>query len=192
MSRAAPLPRAERREAILDAVLPLVVDQGRAVSTRQIAEACGIAEGTIFRVFESKSELIDQAIQRALSPDVLLAHLAALASESDLTTLVTDIVATLHDHSTTTHRLIRLLPSPHDHHRKPDAASRRQIGEQTLGVLESLLTPHTDALGVPPRIAASAVLAIGFGSAFSSWPADPATVAHILLHGIARPDLPKA
>ena len=93
MSRAAPLPRAERREAILDAVLPLVVDQGRAVSTRQIAEACGIAEGTIFRVFESKSELIDQAIQRALSPDVLLAHLAALASESDLTTLVTDIVA---------------------------------------------------------------------------------------------------
>jgi AcrR family transcriptional regulator len=198
VSRAAPLPRAERREAILDAVLPLVVDQGRAISTREIAEACGIAEGTIFRVFTSKSELVDQAIERALSPDLLLAHLAALASDGDLTAVVTDIIAALHEHSTNTHRLLRLLPplhgalGPHGPHRhKPDAATRREIGEQTIGVLEGLLAPHTDALGVPPRHAAAAVLALGFGSAFSNWAADPAAVAAILLHGIARSDEPK-
>ena len=51
--RAAPLSPDERRRAIVDAVLPLLIEHGRAVTTRQMAEAAGIAEGTIFRVFDS-------------------------------------------------------------------------------------------------------------------------------------------
>jgi AcrR family transcriptional regulator len=41
----------DRRRAIVAAVVPLLLEHGDDVSTRQIADAAGIAEGTIFRVF---------------------------------------------------------------------------------------------------------------------------------------------
>ena len=66
--RAKPLPPEERREALIAATLPLLRQYGRDVSTRQIAQAACVAEGTIFRVFEDKASLIDAAIRSALDP----------------------------------------------------------------------------------------------------------------------------
>ena len=43
---------------IVDAVVPLLLEHGGDVTTRQIAEAAGIAEGTIFRVFPDKAALL--------------------------------------------------------------------------------------------------------------------------------------
>ncbi len=61
-TRAAPLPPDERRAAIVAAAIPLVCDHGAAVTTREIAEAAGIAEGTIFRVFATKEDLLDAVV----------------------------------------------------------------------------------------------------------------------------------
>ena len=58
----------ERRAALVDATVPLLLEHGRAVTTRQIAEAAGIAEGTIFRVFATKEELVDAALDAAFDP----------------------------------------------------------------------------------------------------------------------------
>ncbi len=66
--RAAPLPPDERRAAIVSATIPLLIAHGAMVSTRQIAEAAGIAEGTIFRVFPDKEALIEAAIETAFDP----------------------------------------------------------------------------------------------------------------------------
>lgn len=68
----------DRRAALVEATVPLVRTHGFNVSTRQIAEAAGIAEGTIFRAFDSKDELLRAAFQAALDPSEAERRLAAI------------------------------------------------------------------------------------------------------------------
>ena len=76
--RAKPLAPEDRREAILDAVIPLLRERGRAVSTKEIAEAAGVAEGTLFRAFGDKDALIRAAIERMFDPLPFRAALRAI------------------------------------------------------------------------------------------------------------------
>ncbi|MEO3747186.1 TetR/AcrR family transcriptional regulator [Plantactinospora sp. B5E13] len=76
--RARPLPPDERRAALINATLELITEHGVKVTTRQIAEAAGVAEGTIFRVFPHKSGLVQVAVETALDPAPLFDELAEL------------------------------------------------------------------------------------------------------------------
>ena len=58
----------DRREMILDAAVPLIVEYGQNVTTKQIADAAGIAEGTVFRAFADKQELLAAAVRRFMDP----------------------------------------------------------------------------------------------------------------------------
>ena len=71
----------ERRTTILTAALPIVLEHGRAATTRQIAAAAGVAEGTLFRVFDSKEELFDAVLASAFDPESYLSELAAIDPE---------------------------------------------------------------------------------------------------------------
>jgi len=68
----------ERRAALIQATIPLLHEHGLDVSTRQIAVAAGVAEGTIFGVFESKSSLVVCSVIQALDPQPTLDALAAI------------------------------------------------------------------------------------------------------------------
>jgi AcrR family transcriptional regulator len=74
-ARASALPAEERRAAIIAATIPLLVANGGRVTTREIAEAAGIAEGTIFRVFPDKETLVEAAVDAAFDPAPLEAAL---------------------------------------------------------------------------------------------------------------------
>src|SRR5215510_919933 len=83
-SRAAALPAEERRAAILEATVPLLVEHGIEITTRQIAEAAGVAEGTIFRVFADKDSLVDAAIEQAFDPAPVVDEIGAIDPSTDL------------------------------------------------------------------------------------------------------------
>src|SRR3954466_4768352 len=85
MGRAARMAPDDRRRAIVDAVVPLLLEHGSEVTTRQIAEAAGIAEGTIFRVFPDKAALLMAAAEETMNPPEGQIELEiALAGVTDL------------------------------------------------------------------------------------------------------------
>ena len=93
--RATPLPPDERRAALIAATEPLLERFGRDVSTRQIAEAAGVAEGTIFRVFPTKEALIDAVLEEVFD---VAAHLRRAAPRSTATSTCETRLAQAVDH----------------------------------------------------------------------------------------------
>ena len=76
----------ERRAALIEATIPLLREHGINISTRQIADAAGVAEGTIFGVFKDKASLIDAAVARAFEPTPIIRALRAIDPAADLRT----------------------------------------------------------------------------------------------------------
>ncbi len=74
----------ERRAAIIAACVPLLQRHGAEVSTRQIAEAAGVAEGTLFKVFPDKSSLIRAAMINVFDPQRVVDLLAGIDPGLDL------------------------------------------------------------------------------------------------------------
>ncbi|MET9243811.1 TetR/AcrR family transcriptional regulator [Nonomuraea sp. NPDC003709] len=85
----------QRREMIVRAALPLVVEYGTSVTTAQVARAAGIGEGTIFRAFGDKETLLAACMAAAARPDDTLAHVAAIALDVPLEERLIEAAETL-------------------------------------------------------------------------------------------------
>lgn len=74
----------DRRAAIVQATLPLLAEFGANVTTKQIAQAADIAEGTVFRVFADKEELLRTCVREALRTDRLATQIRAVPTTGAL------------------------------------------------------------------------------------------------------------
>lgn len=96
-TRARPMSPEERRSHILDAAIPLLRQHGRDVSTKQLAEAAGVAEGTLFRAFRDKETIISAAIERYFDPEPFRGALRAIDPDEPTVDKIRQVLQLLHD-----------------------------------------------------------------------------------------------
>jgi AcrR family transcriptional regulator len=194
--RVAPLAPDDRRAALIEATLPLLREHGMAVSTRQIADAAGVAEGTIFRAFPDKNSLIIATAVRATDPTLGADALAAIDRSLDLRTRVRLAAEILHrgqDHFGRLHLVLRELMID------PDSA--KVLGEHLnrnrqmiTSALVDLYLADADRLRVSPLAAARITLSMIFMSRGHMFTDDETMTADelvaVLLDGLLRPPPP--
>lgn len=171
--RAAPMAPDDRRRAIVDVVVPLLLRHGDAVTTKQIAEAAGIAEGTIFRVFPDKAALLMATAEETMNPATGRAELdAALEGVTDLRERVRVTTERLHARSERVMAVMIALrgvwmSQAHEHPQERPPGPPQFILDANRALLETLTAvfePHRAELTVEPRTAALLLRTLVLGS----------------------------
>jgi len=181
-SRAAALPAEERRAAILEATVPLLVEHGTEITTRQIAEAAGVAEGTIFRVFADKDSLIDAAIAQAYDPTQVVADLAAIDRSADLRTRCAAAVTILQTRIASIWRIVGAVGA--------DRPTGRPVGPpvEITAALSELFDPARDDLRLDVEEAAAALQGMTIAGTHPALhggdPMTPELIVSVVLDGI--------
>jgi AcrR family transcriptional regulator len=192
----------DRRTAIVSTLVPLLVERGGDVSTREIAQAAGIAEGTIFRVFPDKSSLLLAAAEEAINP----AHGQeqfdeALAGVVDLHEKIIVAVERVLERMQLT-MAVMVAVRPHLSavlHEAAEKGQKPRFGppefvlkaQEDLHLrLTSLFEPHRDELAVSPEVAATALRSLTFGASRPELGMKPVLdavqIADLLLNGVLR------
>ncbi|MDH6142435.1 AcrR family transcriptional regulator [Kitasatospora sp. GP30] len=184
-----------RREMIVRAALPLVIEHGSAVTTRQIAQAAGIGEGTIFRVFADKDELLDACLAEALSPATALTELALVSTDQPLPARLTEAAAALHAHLDRIGAVVGALHATGGRERTGRPGSAGGPPDRAAGfapvqaALAELFEPERELLRVSAEQAASVFLGMLFFQARRPASGDESTelsveeLVDLFLHG---------
>lgn len=193
--RARPLPPEERRKAIIDATLPLLSELGAAITTRRIAEAAGIAEGTIFRVFPDKESLIQAAVQAAFDPAGLEAELGAVDPTLELEPRLVAAVEILQRRVARIFQLMSMVESQSTEAPTSAKAPIVHRPHEDSRALIALIEPDRTRFRLPPVAVARLLRGMTVSGTHPMFALDgpmaPTEIVSLLLDGVRarRPDL---
>jgi AcrR family transcriptional regulator len=180
--RAPALSPGERRAAIVAATLPLLLERGIGVTTKQIADAAGIAEGTIFRVFEDKNALLGAVIDAAADTSAAEAAIAAIDPSLPIERQLEEAVGIMQRRVLAVWRVVSTVLDT-DVFR-----GRRRRKAADIAALIDWFERHRDVIRCDPRQAARALQGLTIGVSHPAFygdePMDPADVASLFLDGL--------
>jgi AcrR family transcriptional regulator len=181
----------ERREAIIAATRPLLHEHGRATTTKLIAEAAGIAEGTVFRAFATKEELFDAVMEAEFDPTVFLAEVATIDPDLELRERLVAFTTLLQHRFVSIFSLMAAMGM-----RKPpstisDPEARKRLAS---GGLALLLAPDAHRFTLPVERVVDLVRLLTFSGSHphisDQRPLIPEEIVDVILHGILKDEDP--
>ncbi len=193
--RAEPLTPDERRLAIIVAVAPLLVEHGATATTKQMAEAACVAEGTLFSVFPDKRSLILATIKHHMDPTPLRAVLHAAAAQlllEDQLAYAARHILQLVTEMAVLGNVLHTLPrgDSEGHPQGRPSFMKEWSAAATEGII-ALLEPYRERLRLPPSRIAPQFLGLLFASRWSAVEAEQTLsdleIIDIFLHGVELP-----
>lgn len=191
--RAEPLAPEDRKKAIVEAVIPLLLTEGPNATTAQMAGAAGIAEGTIFRVFPDKAALVHEAIRSCLDPAPTLDQLAGIERDLPLEIKLRKVAAIILQRSEKVHSLaavLRSLPTAGQTHHQDTHKAVLEANSLIFWALTRVFRDDAARLSVEPASAAAAFRGLLFAVSFPLVDPDELITAdaaiEILLDGVVK------
>ncbi|MFF7336846.1 TetR/AcrR family transcriptional regulator [Streptomyces sp. NPDC008163] len=176
----------QRRAMIIQTAIPLIAEYGAAVTTAKIARAAGIGEGTIFRVFADKDELMQACVSEALSPEHAIRELDAIDLAQPLPDRLVEAADALQAHLARMGAILGSLGHGGGKHPGPvRGAGRNESTARLRAAVAELLEPDRAAL----RRAPEQVAALFFGLLFTQPRTEdepdltPRELVDVFLHG---------
>jgi AcrR family transcriptional regulator len=181
-TRARPMSLEQRQDQIIAVTTELLLEHGRDVTSKEIAEAAGIAEGTIFRAFGDKETLIDTAVERYLDPLALRTALRAIDHDLSLEDKLERIVALMLERF---HGVIRMMVAVGRQGPPPKNDESRLEFAQIIG---ELLAEHWQNLTIAPERIAHYVRLVALANSIPGLSQDLGFTAgeltDLIMHGV--------
>ena len=181
--RAPSLSPEERRASLIEAAIPLLREHGTTVTTRQVAEAAGVAEGTVFRAFGSKDELVHACAAAVFDTTQVIEQLRAVDRALPLEERLTAAVTVMQKH---VERLVGLMAVLHSSGITPPAHSRRAgraprtSDPEIDAAMVDLIGEDAATLRLPAGDVVNLLAHLTLSSAHPMFPARPLTAAQIV------------
>ncbi len=184
---------ADRRRAIVDATIPLLIKKGSALTTAEIARAASIAEGTIFRAFPDKSAVFLEALAVAMAATPVVEAIGAISPSASLSNQLAKATRVLLGHYSRTMALAESLRFVSTMHGNQPSDVKKLIEESAAAIskaIEALFARSRATLRISPSEAATAYRALIMACVHPMLPTQERlkvnAVVKILLTGIAK------